>query len=389
MNQKCTNTIATDEYEACTHTTTRPINATGHTFGVVVEAIEATCVAKGNEAYKQCTVCEKYFAGDATTSAIDGEEAASAFDIAIDARNHAFATTFTVDTKATCTTVGSKSKHCTRTGCTVKTAEEEIAARGHNIIDDGAETDATCITAGVMNQKCSNTTAATEYAACTHTTTRPINATGHTFGEVVEAVEATCVAKGNEAYKQCTVCEKYFADDATTSATDGEEAASAFDIAINAANHDMSDILTSGKSHYKKCMRTGCTYKVEGLDHAKGEFTVTKEATCKEEGEKTAFCHMCKYNITYTIDKVDCKDTNNDKKCDWCGKDLTPATPENPGTGDGGSGSDKPSTPEDPSANCDCGCHAGGLKNLLFKFLLFFQKFLKLNSTCVCGKAHY
>ena len=386
MNQKCSNT-ANDEYLACTYTTTRPIEAEGHDFGEVIEAVEATCVADGNEAYKQCSKCELYFAEDATITSEDGEEDADAF-VVINRSNHNFATTFTVDAKATCTTDGSKSKHCLREDCDSVTEATIIPARNHALIDDEIETDATCTETGVMNKKCSNT-ANDEYEACTYTTTRPIEAAGHDFGEVVEAVEATCVAKGNAAYKQCEECEKYFAADAETTAEDGEDAATAFDIAIVADNHDMSDILTSGKKHYKECKRTGCTYKVENLDHNKGKETVTKEATCQENGEVVAFCNLCLYDIKYSTPKVDCKDGNNDKKCDWCGKDLTPPATEDPGTGDSGTETDKPSTPEVPSVNCDCGCHATGIKNLLFKFLLFFQKFLKLNSTCDCGKAHY
>ena len=387
MNQKCSNT-ATAEFEACTYTTTRPIEAEGHDFGEVIEAVEATCVADGNEAYKQCSKCELYFAEDATITSEDGEEDADAF-VVINRSNHNFATTFTVDAKATCTTTGSKSKHCLRTGCNGVDAVTVIPARNHALIDTTVATAATCLEAGVMNQKCTKTTATAEYEACTYTTTRAIDAAGHDFGEVVEAVEATCVAKGNAAYKQCEECEKYFAADAETTAEDGEDTATAFDIAIVADNHDMSDILTSGKKHYKECKRTGCTYKVENLDHNKGKETVTKEATCQENGEVVAFCNLCLYDIKYETPKVACEDGNNDKKCDWCGKDLTPPATEDPGTGDSGTETDKPSKPEEPSVNCDCGCHATGIKNLLFKFLLFFQKFLKLNSTCDCGKAHY
>ena len=148
----------------------------------------------------------------------------------------------------------------------------------------------------------------------------------------------------------------------------------------------MSDVITEGKTHYVKCQRTGCDYKAD-VAHAKGEVKVITEATCKEKGKESAFCYMCKYEIIYETEKVACKDTNNDKKCDWCGADLSPATPENPGTGDGGT--DKPSTPQNPAPDCDCACHDSGIRNLFFKILLFFQKFLKLNSICDCGKAHY
>ena len=77
-----------------------------------------------------------------------------------------------------------------------------------------------------------------------------------------------------------------------------------------------------------------------------------------------------------------CKDDNKDNKCDWCNKSLGGEEPEQPTP-------DKPSTPEEPNPDCNCGCHAGGLRTLFFRFILFFQKFFGMNKTCDCGQAHY
>ncbi|MBQ7295409.1 MAG: leucine-rich repeat domain-containing protein [Clostridia bacterium] len=39
--------------------------------------------------------------------------------------------------------------------------------------------------------------------------------------------------------------------------------------------------------------------------------------------------------------------------------------------------------------NCDCNCHASGIKKFFFNFILFFQKIFKKNAVCACGLAHY
>ena len=45
--------------------------------------------------------------------------------------------------------------------------------------------------------------------------------------------------------------------------------------------------------------------------------------------------------------------------------------------------------PENPSANCSCGCHKKGIAKLFFKIKLFFQKIFKKNRVCKCGVNHY
>ena len=56
-----------------------------------------------------------------------------------------------------------------------------------------------------------------------------------------------------------------------------------------------------------------------------------------------------------------------------------PETPEEPEVLD---------TPSDPTDNCSCNCHAGGIKAFFFKILNFFQKLFGKNKICACGAAH-
>ena len=43
----------------------------------------------------------------------------------------------------------------------------------------------------------------------------------------------------------------------------------------------------------------------------------------------------------------------------------------------------------DPSVNCSCACHKGGIAKVFFKIGLFFQKIFGKNRMCICGVSHY
>ncbi len=279
MNQICTN-LGDDEYEACEYTTTRDIPANGHTFGAEKKAKPATCVAKGYEAHKQCTVCEKFFAKDEPENSILGETLESAFDIDIDPTAHSFAKTFTVDKKATCFEAGSKSKHCTRK-CGAKTEETEIAKREHTLVDTTQEKAPNCTDTGIMNQVCTNL-GDDEHEACEYTTTRDIPANGHT--EEFHLQSPTCTQDGKEGEKWCTVCEKFTAEAEIIPAL-GHDWESIGDHKFATCIAD-----ASGERHCKRCDITE-TDTTEALGHKyEGEYIVTEEATCTEAGAQYRPC---------------------------------------------------------------------------------------------------
>ena len=92
-------------------------------------------------------------------------------------------------------------------------------------VDEGEiTTSATCTTAGVKTYTATFDKEGFE----TQTKTQEIPATGHTFGETVEANDATCILPGNSAYKQCTECELYFAKNAETNSTEGKDDTTSF-----------------------------------------------------------------------------------------------------------------------------------------------------------------
>ena len=186
-----TETTHKETYDCCGAVKTAEADHTGGT---------ATCQTK-----KACSVCgEKYgdFAG------------------------HAYATEFTEDTAATCTEKGSKSKHCTTTGCTEKTEVTDIEPLGHTGGTATCQTKAICTRCTKEYGDLANHAFATEFtedtaATCTeagskskHCTTvgctektdvTPITALGHK--EIaIKAVAATCTEAGLTEGKKCSVC---------------------------------------------------------------------------------------------------------------------------------------------------------------------------------------
>ena len=96
--------------------------------------------------------------------------------------------------------------------------------------------------------------------------------------------------------------------------------------------------------------------------------------TCTMQGYTT---YICECGDTYVSDYEDTLkhiDNNSDYKCDYgCGYAFEePADP----------------IPEEPTKDCSCNCHKGGLAGLFFKILNFFQKLFGMNKVCACGAKH-
>ncbi len=95
-----------------------------------------------------------------------------------------------------------------------------------------------------------------------------------------------------------------------------------------------------------------------GHDYISG---IIKEATCQENGKLINTCSKCGDTYTETISATG--HTFDGSKCTSCGYDK--------------------------ADECDCNCHASGIKKFFFKLILFFQKLFKKNAVCACGVAHY
>lgn len=149
-------------------------NCTGLTEVVIPACVQSigTCAFEGCDSLAKITIenpdCEIYDAGStiSATATIYGYIGSTAqkyarrnsrrFEGKVAPHQHTYAKTFTVDAEPTCTTAGSKSRHCTVTGCSAVHDVAEIPALGHQPVAEWTvDTPATCTTSGVKSHTCS------------------------------------------------------------------------------------------------------------------------------------------------------------------------------------------------------------------------------------------
>ncbi|MBE6790065.1 MAG: hypothetical protein E7535_02610 [Ruminococcaceae bacterium] len=166
------------------------IAAKGHNYGEWIDEIPADCENNGTLGHYNCSVCGKYF--DSEKAVLDS--------LVIPALTHDLETV--PGQLPTCENIGwAEYQRCTRDGCDYSTYEE-IPATDHDYVGT-VKTPATCTADGVMTYTCSND--------ASHTYEVAIKADGHKFINNVAYKAPECLVNGNEAYKQCSVCNKYFA----------------------------------------------------------------------------------------------------------------------------------------------------------------------------------
>lgn len=276
------------------------IPATGHAWS------NATCTTP-----KTCTTC------GATEGTVGGHSWVAATCTAPktcsvcnttegDAAGHSWATTYTVDTPATCKTVGKESKHCTVAGCTAKTDERDIAKVAHTY--DKTLANGICTVCGAVCAHNDNPSVAIPEVAATCTTDgskngfkcadcgktviepKKVDKLGHDI-EVIEGTSPTCTETGKSDGQRCKRCD-YKVDQIT----------------LNALGHSWSatkqtvkdSTCTAKGSKAIICTREGCNAIKEGSaeeiamkEHDYKAKAVTKEATCDEAGEKARVCKNC------------------------------------------------------------------------------------------------
>ena len=276
-------------------------------------AVAATCTKDGNIEYWQCEKCDGLFADE------DAQSELSASDIVVKATGHDWndgvvtkeatcdedgVKTFTCqndpshtrteiipgghelthvpETAATCTKKGNiehwKCETCNKcftdedADNEIAAAETAVAALGHDWNNGRVTREATCEEDGTKTFTCKHDSS--------HTRTETIPATGHDL-EKNEANAATCVKEGNIEYWECSLCGTLFSDEEGTKVIEPEDTVTAV------------------------------------TDHTYGEWTVTEEPTCTEQGVREKVCGVCGDRITevipskghdwdndYTIDKA-------------------------------------------------------------------------------------
>ena len=234
-----------------------------HNFNTGTITTQPTCTKKGVRT-RTCTIC--------------GEKRLES----IPATGHKYSAW--KETKAaTCTAEGTQTRTCS----VCKNVENKtIKAKGHTEVIDSAVA-ATCTTDGK--------TAGSHCSVCGKVIKAQtvIKATGHKYGEWAVTKEPTCTAAGTQS-RTCTVCKnvenKTIKAKGHTEVTDSAVAATC---------------TTDGKTAGSHCSVCGKVIKaqtvIKATGHKYGSWTVTKAATCTEDGSQKRSCTVCGNSETQTI----------------------------------------------------------------------------------------
>ena len=271
--------------------------------------VDATCTSAGYSGDRYCLDCNKKLSTGST----------------VPATGHSWSSSFTVDTAATCTTAGSKSKHCVN--CDAKSEVTEIPATGHNFgawetidtggCDAGGARQHTCSTCGFIETESLNpsghdwdtqyttdlaptcTSAGSESIHCKKCSatknSRVVPALGHSYGDWVVTQAATCTDAGSK-HRECSVCHDVI------------------NAQIPAAGHQWSSEYTvdteatcqqegSKSYHCVVCdeIKPGSSVVIAKGAHKYGSWTITQAATCTRDGSQTRECTLCGETQTQEI----------------------------------------------------------------------------------------
>lgn len=263
------------------------IKAKGHLWDDGTVKKEPTCVEKGEKVYT-CFRC----------NATKTEK--------LEAVGHKWNDKETTDLKATCTTSGRKSIHCSVCDEIQDGSQQIIPALGHNWSEGVIEKKATCTEKGMQIVTC---------LRCGKEKEEEIPAVGHAVVRD-EEIPATCETDGKTEGNHCSACGKILTEQKTIPATGHKEVK---DAAIAATCE--KDGLTEG-SHCSVCGKILVAQNiVKATGHAWDAGKITKEATCEEAGVKTYTCATCGSIKTEDIKALGHKEVKDAAVTATCEKD--------------------------------------------------------------------
>lgn len=262
-------------------------------------------------------------------------------EVPVDTANHDTsdgATVVKVVTAATCTKGGIEIRNCKRCGSAVEVATDAL---GHDWSKYTVVTPATCVKDGVEKLVCSRCGIDDPNA-----TTRPIPATGTHKLTKHDPVDANCTKGGTGLYYDCSVCGKYFSDEAGASEITAIPT-------TDPNGHDFGEYIIVAATcsadgyKYKVCSVCGDKTDKEATGEAKLNHStdkgavhtlvkVNKAATCSAVGEGVYKCSLCGELFTQSIAKDEnahsavwstiaatcTADGKRVKTCDLCGEKL-------------------------------------------------------------------
>ena len=260
----------------CGDKVTKVIPATGHKWNKEYTVdTPATCKAEGSESI-HCSVC----------NAID-ETTVQTIPIS----DHKYGE-WTVTKKATCTESGTQEKKCEYCG---KTVTESIPATGHQWKSDyTTDKKATHSSTGIESIHCS------VCDAIQPDSERTVPIIEHTFGEWEIVKAPTCVDDGLKK-RTCKDADCGYVEEVTLPAT-GHKWESDY-------TEDKAPTCTADGSksiHCSVCdaVKEGSAKKVRATGHNFGKWTITKKPTVDEEGSRERVCSVCGEKETESMDKL-------------------------------------------------------------------------------------
>ena len=341
----------------CGDEKTEKVSATGHQHTEIRNKKEATCKETGYSGDTWCKDCGKKI--------LSGQTIAKTENHSWDAGK--------VTTKATCTEEGEKTFTCSICG---DKKTEKISATGHQHTEIRNKKEATCketgysgdtwckdcgkkILSGQTIAKTENhswdagkvTTKATcteegektfTCSICGDEKTEKVSATGHQHTEIRNKKEATCKEEGYSGDTWCKDCGKKILSgqaivktedhswnqgEITKEPTCKEEGEKTFTCSI-CGDEKTEKVSATGHQHTEIRNKKEATCKEEGYsgdtwckdcgkkilsgqaivkteDHSWNQGEITKEPTCKEEGEKTFTCSICGNTKTEKVSTTD------------------------------------------------------------------------------------
>ena len=277
----------------------------------------ATCTEAGNTEYWYCSVCKKYFSDE------DEKKEISLADTVIPATGHQL--NKTEGKAATCTEAGN-TEYWTCNICGKYFSDEDgrqeislvdtVIPAGHQLSKTEGKA-ATCTEAG--NIEYWNCSVCGKYFRDNEGRQEILLAdtaipAGHQLNKR-DSKSATCTEAGNTEYWYCSVCKKYFSDE------DGKQEISLVATVVPATGHQLSKrdsksatCTEAGNTEYWYCSvckkyfsdeagtkeTTLAATVVPATGHHYGEYQLTKEATALEEGVRTAYC-SCGAYVTIAV----------------------------------------------------------------------------------------
>ena len=341
----------------CGDEKTEKVSATGHQHTEIRNKKEATCKETGYSGDTWCKDCGKkilsgqtiaktenhsWDAGKVTTKATCTEEGEKTFTCSIcgDKKTEKISATGHQHTEirnkkeATCKETGySGDTWCKDCGKKILSGQTIAKTENHSWDAGKVTTKATCTEEGEKTFTCS---------ICGDKKTEKISATGHQHTEIRNKKEATCKETGYSGDTWCKDCGKkilsgqtiaktenhsWDAGKVTTKATCTEEGEKTFTCSI-CGDEKTEKVSATGHQHTEIRNKKEATCKEEGYsgdtwckdcgkkilsgqaivkteDHSWNQGEITKEPTCKEEGEKTFTCSICGNTKTEKVSTTD------------------------------------------------------------------------------------